>query len=92
MAVKDRVVCSDLSKEPSQTDITKLLLQTFLPSVGDCQALHTEIVLSLVCQSHKRGRFCEGSGAARLPSHHVIVVSPLVSLMIYQVQNLSLEF
>ena len=46
MALKDRVIPDDLSKEQSQVaDIRKLLLQTFLPSVEDCHDLHTEITV-----------------------------------------------
>ena len=45
MAVKDRAVPDDLSKEKSQVDIRKLPLQTFLPSVQDCQDLHAEITV-----------------------------------------------
>ena len=45
MAVKDRVVPDDLSKEHPQVDIRKLPLQTFLPSVQDCHDLHMEITV-----------------------------------------------
>ena len=45
MAVEDRAVPDDLSKEQPQVDIRKLPLQTFLPSVEDCHNLHTEITV-----------------------------------------------
>ena len=44
MAVKDRVVAEDIPKK-SPTDIKKLPLQTFLPSIEDCHNLHTELTV-----------------------------------------------
>lgn len=45
IAVRDRVVNDKLSIAEPTTDITKLPLHTFLPSVSDCEQLHTEFVI-----------------------------------------------